>query len=126
MTTNAAASGLVDQIVVAYNTHDIAILRRLYHDDVTYWSALEGTNKGKAAVISHIEHLHQILPDEKMRAKTVTADDEMIVVEFESTGTGPNGREYRIEFTEVFEVVDTQIVSIKVYLDTDAVASISM
>ena len=125
MTTNASAGQLVDQLVSAYNARATEVLRDLYHPDVTYWSVLDGTSQGRQAVLDHIEKLHTLLPDEQMRALTVTADDEMIVVEFESTGTGPGGRAYRIEFTEVFEVADGKVTSVRVYLDPDAVAKIS-
>jgi len=125
VTTNDAARQLVDRLVSAYNSRTTEALTDLYHPDVTYWSAMEGTSVGRQAVIDHIEHLHTVLPDERMRAKTVTADDEVIVVEFESTGTSAGGRAYRIEFTEVFEVVDGKVTSIKVYLDPEQVTAIS-
>lgn len=125
MSTNSAALAIVDRLVVAYNSRSTDVLRDMYLDEVTYWSALEDTLKGKQAVIDHVEHLHKILPDEQMRAKTVTADDDVIVVEFESIGTDIDGCEYRIEFTEVFSLIDGKIASIKVYLDTRQVAAIS-
>ena len=125
MTTNAGARKIVDQLVAAYNSRTTDVLVDLYHPDVTYWSVLDGTSQGRQAVIDHIEKLHTMLPDEQMRAQTVTADDEVIVVEFESTGTSPAGRPYRIEFTEVFEVAEGKVTSIKVYLDPDDVAAIS-
>jgi len=125
VSTNSAALAIVDQLVVAYNSRSTDALHDMYLDDVTYWSALEGTLEGKQAVIDHVEHLHEILPDEQMRAKTVTADDKVIVVEFESIGTDTLGSEYRIEFTEVFSLADGKIASIKVYLDTRQVAAIS-
>lgn len=125
MTTNEGARQLVDQLVSAYNSRTTDVLIDLYHPNVTYWSALDGTSEGRQAVIDHIENLHTVLPDEQMRAQTVTADNEVIVVEFESTGTGGGGRTYRIEFTEVFAVADGKVTSIKVYLDPDDVAAIS-
>ena len=125
MTTGASAGRLVDQLVSAYNSRTTNVLLDLYHPDVTYWSVVDGTCEGRQAVIDHIEHLHTLLPDEQMRAKTVTADDKVIVVEFESTGTGADRRAYLIEFTEVFEIADGKVTSIKVYLDPDDVASIS-
>lgn len=126
MTAHAAARRLVDQLVSAYNSRTTNVLFDLYHPNLTYWSVLDGTCEGRQAVIDHIEHLHRSLPDEQMRAKTVTADNEVIVVEFESTGTGADGRAYLVEFTEVFEVAEGKVTSIKVYLDPDDVASISI
>ncbi len=57
-----------------------------------------------------------------MSAQTVITDGALAVVEFESTGTNPAGRPYAIEFTEVFEIRDGKVASIKVYLDPEEVA----
>ena len=111
------ARQLIDTIVTAYNSHDTDALVALYQPDITYWSALDDMLSGVDAVRTHIEHLHETLPDEQMRPLVVVTDGEVAVVEFESTGTNPAGSRYRIEFTEVFELRDGKIASIKVYLD---------
>ena len=81
-----------------------------------------GLQEGVGAVREHIDHLHETLPDKQMRAQTVITDGEVVVVEFESRGTNPAGKPYAIEFTEVFEIRDGKIGSIKVYLDPEEVA----
>ena len=116
------ARRLIDTVVAAYNSRDTEALIALYQPDVTYWSALGGLQQGMDAVREHIDHLHETLPDERMQARAVITDGELIVVEFESTGTNPAGNPYTIEFTEVFELRDGMIASIKVYLDTEAVS----
>jgi ketosteroid isomerase-like protein len=114
---------LVNQIVAAYNSRDVDALVALYQPDVTYWSAIDGLQRGTDAVREHLDHLHKTLPDEQMRAKTIVTDGEMIVTEFESSGTNPAGQRYSIEFTEVFELRDGKVASIKVYLDPEEIAS---
>ena len=52
-----------------------------------------------------------------MRPLAVVTDGDVVVVEFESRGTAPSGKVYRIEFTEVFTLRDGKIAGIKVYLD---------
>ncbi len=118
------ARRLVGRIVTAYNSHDTDALVALYQPDITYWSALDGLHKGAQAVREHIDHLHETLPNEEMRAHTVITDGELTVVEFESTGTNPAGNAYSIEFTEVFELRDGKVASIKVYLDPEEVARV--
>ncbi|GMQ85637.1 MAG: hypothetical protein BMS9Abin07_1204 [Acidimicrobiia bacterium] len=108
---------LVERIVAAYNSRDIETLVALYRPDITYWSAIDGLVEGVDALREHLDHLHEMLPDERMRAQTVITDGELVVVEFESTGTNPAGKPYTIEFTEVFVVDDGKVASIKVYLD---------
>jgi ketosteroid isomerase-like protein len=115
------ARSLVDGIVAAYNGHDTDALVALYQPDIKYWSALDGLQEGVSAVREHIDHLHETLPDERMTAQTVITDGEVVVVEFESSGTNPAGNPYTIEFTEVFEIRDGKIASIKVYLDPEEV-----
>lgn len=117
MPSREQARRLIDRLVDAYNAHDTDALVALYDPDVTYWSALGGTKKGIEEVRAQIDELHATLPDEQMEARTVITDGEVIVVEFESTGTSPAGKPYAIEFTEVFELRDGKIGSIKVYLD---------
>lgn len=116
------ARRLIDRIVTAYNAHDTDALIANYASDITYWSALDGLQEGIDAVRGHIDHLHATLPDEQMRALTVITDGDTTVAEFESTGTNPVGKPYAIEFTEVFEVREGKVSSIKVYLDPEEVA----
>ena len=111
------ARELITRIVSAYNSRDTDALVALYQPDLTYWSAIDGTQEGVEAVRAHIEHLHETLPDEQMQARTVITDGELIVVEFESTGTNPAGKSYVIAFTEVFGLRGGKVASIKVYLD---------
>lgn len=113
---------LIDEIVAAYNSHNTDALVALYQPDITYWSALDGLLEGIDAVREHLDHLHETLPDEQMHAQTVMTDGELIVVEFESTGTNPARNPYTIDFTEVFELRDGKVASIKVYLDPEEVA----
>lgn len=117
MPSREQARSLIDRLVAAYNAHDTDALVALYDPEVTYWSPLDGTKQGIDAVRAQIEELHATLPDEQMEAQTVITDGEVIVVEFESTGTSPAGNPYAIQFTEVFELRDGRIGSIKVYLD---------
>ena len=117
MPSREEARRLIDRLVAAYNARDTDALVALYDPDVTYWSPLDGTQEGIAEVRAQIDELHATLPDEQMEAQTVITDGEVIVVEFVSTGTSPAGNPYAIEFTEVFELRDGKIGSIKVYLD---------
>ena len=122
MGTKDDAKLLINQIVAAYNSRDVDALVGFYRPDITYWSAIQGLKTGINAVREHLDHLHEILPDEQMRANTIVTDGDLVVVEFESTGTNPVGHPYAIKFTEVFELCDGKVASIKTYLDPDEVA----
>lgn len=111
------ARTLIGQITEAYNARDTDILTALYQPDVVYWSTIGATRFGIDAVRQNVDLLHRRFPDERMSAKTIITDGDVIVVEFESTGTNPADPGYAIEFTEVFELRDGMVASVKVYLD---------
>ena len=117
-----SARALVEDLVTAYNAKDLESLASLYAVDARYWSALDDWSKGIDAIRSQIEQLFASLPDEEMAVRTLVTDGQWAVVEFLSTGTGPTGRPYEIEFTEVIELKEHRIISIRVYLDPLEVA----
>lgn len=112
-----AARSIVAQLVEAYNAKDRGAIAVLYQEDARYWSALGDWQYGLPEILSHIEELHRKLPDEKMAVKVLATDGASIVVEFVSTGTAPSGEPYELEFTEVIDLVDGKIATVKVYLD---------
>jgi uncharacterized protein (TIGR02246 family) len=122
--TREEAKAIVESIVAAYNAKDVAALAPLYHSDARYWSALGDWQEGLPAITAHIEELHRTLPDEQMETLAVMSDGEVVVAEFRSTGTSPNGTPYTIEFTEVIEIREGRIASVKVYLDPEEVGRV--
>jgi len=112
---------VIERIVAAYNAKDTDALALLYHPDARYWSPLGDWQEGLNAITAHIEELHRNLPDEQMEATAVITDGEVVVAEFRSTGTSPSGDAYAIDFTEVIELRDGKIASVKVYLDPEEV-----
>ena len=120
-TPRDAAREIVTRIVEAYNAKDAEAIAALYHPDARYWSALGDWQDGLPAIKAHVEELHRTLPDEQMEPLTVVTDGDTVVVEFRSTGTAPSGASYAIEFTEVIELRDGKIATVKVYLDPDEI-----
>lgn len=119
--TRDEAREMVDTIVSAYNAKDADTLAALYHPDARYWSALGDWQEGLPSIREHIEELHRILPDEQMETLMVATDGDTAVAEFRSTGTAPSGNRYQLEFTEVIELLDGKIATVKVYLDPEEV-----
>jgi uncharacterized protein (TIGR02246 family) len=115
---------VVASIVEAYNAKDADAVASLYHPDARYWSALGDWQEGLDSIKAHIEELHRLLPDEQMAIKALMAGDDIAVVEFESTGTAPSGSRYSLEFTEVIELREGKIATVKVYLDPEEVERI--
>lgn len=120
-TSRESAREIVARIVEAYNAKDADGLAALYHPDARYWSPLGDWQDGLPAIKAHIEELHRTLPDEQMEPLAVMTDGHTVVVEFRSSGTAPSGKPYQIEFTEVIELDEGKISTVKVYLDPDEV-----
>lgn len=123
MADREAARRLVGELVDAYNRKDAAAIADLYHPDVRLWSSLGEDSQGQEQVLRHIQELFRRLPDERMYADTVVTDGETVVIEVTSRGTSSKGP-YEISFTEVLEVVDGAIASIKTYIDPEEVEAV--
>ncbi len=124
MSDPQAARDIVHRIVEAYNAKDAEAVAALYHPDARYWSALGDWQEGLPAIKEHIEELHRLLPDEQMSIQSLVGGDDIAVAEFRSTGTAPSGSPYTLDFTEVIELRDGKIATVKVYLDPEEVERI--
>jgi ketosteroid isomerase-like protein len=124
MQNRETARRLVGEVVDAYNRKDLQALGKLYDPGIELWSSLGESATGRQEVMGHIAELFQRLPDEHMTAETVVADAESVVVELTSRGTSATGQPYELQFTEVFEVSDGQISSIKTYIDPRQVEAV--
>lgn len=91
-----------------------------YRADAFYWDPLhrEGM-RGREAIGDVLEALFEAFPDEHMGVETLAADETHAVAELRSTGTTRDGRRFELEFTEVYEVIEGQIASCRVYLDPE-------
>lgn len=110
---------IVAELVDAYNAKSVERILALYRPDARFWDPFhEQGVVGRSEIGKLIQGLFERFPDEKMTIVTLVADDTHAVAEFESTGTARDGRSFRLEFTEVYEVKDEQIASCRVYIDT--------
>ncbi|HSJ27512.1 MAG TPA: nuclear transport factor 2 family protein [Acidimicrobiia bacterium] len=120
MTQREDARAVVERVVQFYNAKDLDGLAALYADDITLWSSLGAEASGKQAFLDHIRHLFDRLPDERMTADVVVTDGATAVLELTSRGTD-DGLPYEISFTEVFEIANGLLTSVKTYIDPDTV-----
>lgn len=119
-----AAKELVRELVDAYNAKSVERLLALYRPDARFWDPLHRDGvTGREAIADVIGRLFASFPDERMSIETLVADDTYAVAEFRSTGTAPGAEPYEVEFTEVYEVSNSQIASCRVYIDTEALPS---
>jgi ketosteroid isomerase-like protein len=114
------ARALVERVVHLYNNKDLDGLSELYADDIRLWSSLGAEASDKQDFLDHIRHLFDRLPDERMTADVVVTDGSTAVLELTSRGTD-NGSPYEISFTEVFEIENGLLTSVKTYIDPEVV-----
>lgn len=114
------ARALVERIVRLYNDKDLDGLSALYAEDITLWSSLGAEASGKQGFLAHIQDLFDRLPDEHMTADLVVTDGSTAVLELTSRGTD-DGSPYQISFTEVFEIANGLLTSVKTYIDPEIV-----
>jgi ketosteroid isomerase-like protein len=114
------ARAVVERVVQLYNDKDLEGLSALYADHITLWSSLGAEASGKEEFLDHVRHLFDRLPDEYMTAEVVVTDGSTAVLELTSRGTD-GGSPYEISFTEVFEIEDGLLTSVKTYIDPEIV-----
>jgi uncharacterized protein (TIGR02246 family) len=114
------ARAVVERVVQLYNDKDLEGLSALYADDITLWSSLGAETSGKQEFLDHIRHLFDRLPDERMTADVVVTDGSTAVLELTSRGTD-DGAPYEISSTEVFEIENGLLASVKTYIDPEIV-----
>jgi steroid delta-isomerase-like uncharacterized protein len=113
---------VVGELVEAYNAKSLERLLALYSPDARFWDPFHRDGvAGRDEIADVLTGLFDSFPDERMSIVSVAADDTYAVAEFRSTGTARSGQPFELEFTEVYEVNHGQIVSCRVYIDTQAV-----
>jgi ketosteroid isomerase-like protein len=117
---SGAPREVVGALVDAYNAKRLEPLLDLYDPEARFWDPFHRDGVlGREAIGGVLEELFAAFPDERMSVVTLAADDTHAVAEFHSSGTGPTGDRFELDFTEVYEVRDGRIVSCRVYLDPE-------
>jgi len=113
-----APKEVVRELVDAYNAKSVERLVALYRPDARFWDPLHQDGVvGREAIEGVIRGLFEAFPDERMSIRTLAADDTYAVAEFESTGTTADGKLFNLEFTEVYEIDNGEIASVRVYIN---------
>jgi uncharacterized protein (TIGR02246 family) len=121
MATRDEARAVVARMVDGFNRKDARALAELYVGDIRLWSSLGVDAHGRDQVLGHMQELFERLPDERMTGDVLITDGHTVVVEFISRGSSPAG-DYEIRFTDVLELSDGRIRSIRTYVDPEDVA----
>jgi ketosteroid isomerase-like protein len=111
---------VVRALTDAYNAKSLERVLELYRPDARFWDPVHRDGVvGREAIGEVIGELYAVFPDERMTIQTLAGDETHAVAEFRSSGTTASGAPFELELTEVYEVIDGQIASCRVYLDPE-------
>ena len=124
-----ALSELVERHYANVAAADVEGDRKLMHPDVVTIDPGAGRMEGVEGFLQYEQGFHQAFPDGRMEMKSYVESGSTIVSEgaFIGTHTGPlvgptgaippTGKSLRLDFCDVFEVVDGRIKEHRIYYD---------
>lgn len=104
--------------VEAFNRRDAAAVAALCHADVVNLQVAVGEpSVGRQAMLEHFPNLFRAFPDSHTQSVNLFEDGEWAILEWELSGTWrgefaghqPNGRSFKVQGCEIFQVVDGKI-----------------
>jgi len=120
---DAHASGnqaLIDSYYEHFNNHDWGKMADLYVDSPTMRDPAYGLQPvvmSKTDIIKKYSELHQMIPDVQDRVTAVYHAGIHSTVEFESSGTGPDGKKFILPICTIFEIKNGKITKDLTYYD---------
>jgi steroid delta-isomerase-like uncharacterized protein len=112
--------------VDAFNRRDAHAAAALYHDDAVNLQVPHGTPVvGRTAMLDAFTKIMGAFPDSSTRTVNLFVDGEWVILECEFGGTWrgqlaghePNGRTFKVQGCEFFQVVDGKITCQRGYWD---------
>jgi ketosteroid isomerase-like protein len=111
---------VIDQYFQHFNKHDWQKMAEMYIDqpemkDPAY--GIKNVKMTKAEIIKKYSELHQMIPDVKDSVINMYHSGNQVIVEFESSGTGPDGKKFVLPICTIFELKDGKIARDLTYYD---------
>jgi len=117
-----ATRKIVDKYFDHFNKHEWSQLAMLYSDSSESKDPSSGADveiQTRAEIEGRYQQLSGILPDLKAQLLNVyPSGTTHIIVEFISTGTGPDGEKFNLPICSIFEIKNNMIVKDYSYYDT--------
>jgi ketosteroid isomerase-like protein len=117
MTNNQS---IIDQYFAHFNAHDWQKMADMYIDTPEMKDPAYGTQNvrmTKEDIIKKYAELEAMIPDVKDRVVQMYHSGNFTIVEFESSGTAPDGSPFVLPICTVFEVIDGKITKDLTYYD---------
>jgi ketosteroid isomerase-like protein len=116
----AKNSAIIEQYFAQFNKHDWKAMADMYIDNPEMKDPAFGianVKMTKADIIKKYLELHQMIPDVKDSVVAVYTSGNYMTVEFESSGTGPDGKKFSLPICTVFEIKEGKITKDFTYYD---------
>jgi len=121
-TDSANTRKIVDEYFAHFNQHEWSALANMYSDSSESKDPSLGADteiQSREDIEGRYQQLSGILPDLKAQVLNVyPSGNNHIITEFISTGTGPDGQEFKLPICTIFEIRDGLIVKDYSYYDT--------
>lgn len=118
---NAAANKkIIEQYFNYFNNHDWLKMADMYIDqpemkDPAY--GIKNVKMTKAEIVKKYSELNQMIPDVHDKVINMYHSGDNVIVEFESSGTAPDGSKFVLPICTIFEIKNGKITKDLTYYD---------
>ncbi len=120
MDHSASNKKIIEQYFNHFNNHDWQKMAALYIDqpemkDPAY--GIKNVKMTKADIIKKYSELNQMIPDVRDQVIQMYHSGNNVIVEFESSGTAPDGSKFVLPICTIFEIKEGKITKDLTYYD---------
>lgn len=111
---------IVLQLFDAFNRHQWTEMAGFYAEEAEFLDPAFGDGyvvRSHEQIKAHYEELHQLFPDIQDEVLSVLSSGDKVVVEFVSSGTGPDGSRWKLPICTVFTISGDKIIRDGTYYD---------
>lgn len=120
MENSAANKKIIEQYFKYFNSHEWQKMANMYIDqpemkDPAY--GIKNVKMTKADIVKKYSELNQMIPDLQDNIINMYYSGDNVIVEFESSGTAPDGSKFTLPICTIFEIKEGKITKDLTYYD---------
>jgi predicted SnoaL-like aldol condensation-catalyzing enzyme len=120
MENSAANKKIIEQYFKHFNSHEWQKMADMYIDqpemkDPAY--GIKNVKMTKADIVKKYSELNQMIPDVQDNVINMYYSGDNVIVEFESSGTAPDGSKFTLPICTIFEIKEGKITKDLTYYD---------
>jgi ketosteroid isomerase-like protein len=121
MDNSATNKKIIEQYFKHFNNHEWQKMADMYSDDPEMKDpayGIKNVKMKKADIVKKYSELNQMIPDVHDNVINMYhSGDNNVIVEFESSGTAPDGSKFILPICTIFEIKDGKIIKDLTYYD---------